>query len=218
MKIRELFLGLSDGGDWPTQAEVSARLEVTRQRIGQVVGADRERWAREPAVTALRAELLRTVQAAGGVMALPELADALAAARGTAVEAPDDRRRLASALVRLAFETEQGMASPRLHLRRAGRVALLACTPELAEYAERLGRVADAIADENPLPPPLAGLPAALRGRAARVPARVRAAEQRADHPPGRRRQRPRRRLVPAGTLPPGHGRPPRPAPRPGGA
>ena len=90
-----------------------------------------------------------------GVMALPELADALAAARGTALEAPDDRRRLASALVRLAFETEQGMASPRLHLRRAGRVALLACTPELAEYAERLGRVADAIAGENPLPPPL---------------------------------------------------------------
>ena len=33
--------------------------------------------------------------------------------------------------------------------------ALLACTPELAEYAERLGRVADAIAGENPLPPPL---------------------------------------------------------------
>ena len=88
-------------------------------------------------------------------MALPELADALAAARGTAVEAPDDRRRLASALVRLAFETEQAMASPRLHLRRAGRVALLACTPELAEYAERLGRVADALAGENPLPPPL---------------------------------------------------------------
>ena len=56
--------------------------------------------------------------------------------------------------MRLAFETEQGWPA-RLHLRRAGRVALLACTPELAEYAERLGRVADAIADENPLPPPL---------------------------------------------------------------
>ena len=49
----------------------------------------------------------------------------------------------------------RGWPSPRLHLRRAGRVALLACTPELAEYAERLGRVADAIAGENPLPPPL---------------------------------------------------------------
>src|SRR5262249_10494477 len=146
---------LSDGGGWPTQSEVSERLEVTRQRIGQVVGADRERWAREPAVTALRAELLRTVQAAGGVMALPELADALAAARGTAVNAPADRRAWASALGRRAFEPGQIWASPRLHLRRAGGVALLACTPELAEYAERLGRVADAIAGENPLPPPL---------------------------------------------------------------
>ena len=47
------------------------------------------------------------------------------------------------------------MAEPPLHLRRAGRVVLLACTPELAEYAERLGRVADALAAEDPLPPPL---------------------------------------------------------------
>ena len=66
--------------------------------------------------------------------------------RRTWRETYERSRRLASALVRLAFETEQGMASPRLHLRRAGRVALLACTPELAEYAERLGHVADAIA------------------------------------------------------------------------
>ena len=191
-------------GDWPSQAEVSARLDVTRQRIGQVVGADRERWAREPAVTALRAELLRTVQAAGGVMALPELADALAAARGTAVEAPDDRRRLAAALVRLAFEAEQGMAEPP-PAPAAGRAGslLLACTPELADYAERLGRVADAMAGENPLPPPLRVFQRLYEVAQPEFPPECAAAEQRADHPPGRRRQRPRRRVVPAGTLPP---------------
>ena len=142
------------------------RLEVTRQRIGQVVGADRERWAREPAVTALRAELLRTVQAAGGVMALPELADALAAARGTALEAPDDRRRLASALVRLAFETEQGMASPRLHLRRAGRVAAAGLHARAGRVRRAAGPGGRRDRGREPAAAAPAGLPAALRGRA----------------------------------------------------
>ena len=84
------------------------------------------------------------------------------------------------------------MASPRLHLRRAGGVLLLACTPELAEYAERLGRVADAIAGENPLPPPLRVFQRLYEVAQPEFPPDCAAAEQRADHPPGRRRQRPR--------------------------
>ena len=82
------------------------------------------------------------------------------------------------------------MASPRLHLRRAGRVALLACTPELAEYAERLGRVADAIAGEDPLPPPLRVFQRLYEVAQPEFPPELPAAEQRAAHPPGRRRQR----------------------------
>ena len=37
------------GGDWPSQAEVSARLDVTRQRIGQVVGGRPRALGAEPA-------------------------------------------------------------------------------------------------------------------------------------------------------------------------
>ena len=36
MKIRELFLGLSDAGDWPTQSEVSARLKRPQSFIASI--------------------------------------------------------------------------------------------------------------------------------------------------------------------------------------
>ena len=217
-KIRELFLGLvRRAGTGRASPRSSARLDVTRQRIGQVVGADRERWAREPAVTALRAELLRTVQAAGGVMALPELADALAAARGTAVEGPGrpPAPGLGPGAAGVRDRAGDGQPPPAPAAGRPGRAAGLHARAGRVRRAAGPGGRRDR--GREPAAAAAAGLPAALRGRAARVPARVRAAEQRADHPPGRRRQRPRRRLVPAGTLPPGHGRPPRPAPRPGG-
>ena len=97
--------------------------------------------------TAVSASLrpVRLIRSAGGVMALPELAEALVALRGTAQEEPGARARLASALVRVAYEAEQAKAEPKLHLRRSERGLLLAVTPELAEYAERLGEVADAL-------------------------------------------------------------------------
>ena len=153
-------------GDWPSQSEVSARLEVTRQRIGQVVGADRERWAREPAVTALRAELLRTVQAAGGVMALPELADALAAARGTAVEAP--RRPPAPGLgpgaAGVRDRAGDGQPPPAPAAGRPGRAAGLHARAGRVRRAAGPGGRRDR--GREPAAAPLAGLPAALRGRA----------------------------------------------------
>jgi serine/threonine protein kinase len=154
--IRAAFLGLGEprGGryDWPTQADVVAHLHKKRQQVSQAVAADRDRWSRDRQVAAVRDDLLRLIRAAGGVTALPELADALIALRGTAAEDPDARARLASALVRAAYEAEQARAEPKLHLRRAGAALLLAVTPELADYAERLGRVADALAAEDPLP------------------------------------------------------------------
>src|SRR5262249_51634656 len=48
---------------------------------------------------------------------------------------------------------EQSLAEPRLHLTRSGTSFVLACTPGLADYAVRLGAAADAIADEDSLPP-----------------------------------------------------------------
>ena len=122
-------------------------------------------------------------------MPLAEAIDALLAARRTTLEDPAERRRLASALIRAACETEQAMASPRLHPRRAGRGLLLALTPELADYAERLGRVADEIAAEDPLPSSLRVFQRLYEVAPARRPARLSAPEQRPPPPPGRRRQ-----------------------------
>jgi hypothetical protein len=157
-KVAAALLGLVEGAthppeDWPILAEVAAWLDLSPDEVGKEVAALRDRWANKvPAVTALRNDLVAQVQAAGGVLPLDEAIDALLAARGTTLEDPEGRRRLASALVRAAYETEQAMASPRLHQRRAGRGMLLTLTPELAEYAERLGEVAEAIAAEDPLP------------------------------------------------------------------
>jgi serine/threonine protein kinase len=165
LKIRKGYLGLDragpDGDDgtgpdgrieWPTQAEVAARLRKKRQQVSQVLGADRERWSRDRHVTALRDDLLGLIRSAGGVMTLPELAEALLTLRPADQADLRERPALAAALVRIAYEAEQAKAEPKLHLRRARAGLLLALTPELAAYAEELGRVADALAAEDPLP------------------------------------------------------------------
>ncbi len=59
----QVLLGLSDAdaattlGAWPSQTEVAAELGVTRARVGQVTITARQRWKRQPALTALRAEI-----------------------------------------------------------------------------------------------------------------------------------------------------------------
>ena len=159
LAVRRAYLGLDDGPDgppgWPTQAEVAARLGKKKQQVGQALKADRDRWANDPAVTALRDELRGMIAAAGGVSPLAELAEALVASRGGAADDPVAGRRLAAALVRVAFEAEQTLTGPRIVLRRTGGSVLLARSPELAEFADRLGRVADELAAEDPLPPSL---------------------------------------------------------------
>jgi serine/threonine protein kinase len=156
LKIRRAILGLEDGtAPWPSQAEVALKLRKNRQQVSQVIGADRERWSRDRHVTLLRSEILRTIQSSGGVMTLDELTAALISARGTVLEQPDAQVRLGAAMVRLAYETEQFLASPRLHLQRAVKGPLLALTPDLGAYALRLGEVAEVIAKEDPLCPSL---------------------------------------------------------------
>jgi serine/threonine protein kinase len=156
-RIRLALLGLepADGAaeNWPSQAEVATRLGLSRQRIGQALTADRRRWLKEPAVTALRDQVLQQVQKWGGVMAGREVIEFVLASRGFDYADPARAPRLASALVRVVYEAEQSLADPRLHLTRAGTSFVLACAPELADYAVRLGAVADAIAGEDPLPP-----------------------------------------------------------------
>ena len=156
-KIRTSFLGLGDIegglGDWPNQNEVAAEQGLTRQRVSQVVTAEREKWARDRQVTTLLDDIMGLVRSSGGVMTLAELADALVALRGSSLERHADRTRLASGLVRVAYEAEQAKAEPNLHLRRVGRGLILAASPALADYADQIGKVADELAAEVPLPP-----------------------------------------------------------------
>ena len=125
-------------------------------------------------------------------MALPELVEALVAPGARPWRSPARGRGWPRRWSGSAYEAEQAKAEPQLHLRRAERGLLLAVTPELAEYAERLGEVADALAAEDPLPPPLRVFQRLYEVAPPRIPARLPAAEQRPAPPPRRRRQ-PRR-------------------------
>ena len=156
--VRVAYLGLDnhaeagDGRDWPDGNQVGARMGLTRQRMSQILEDERGKWLRLGDVGSLRTDLVDLVRAAGGVMTLTELADALVALRGSGLAATDKRTRLATALIRIAFEADQTRAKPELVLKRSNAGLLLANSTELAEYAERLGVVADELAAEYPLP------------------------------------------------------------------
>ena len=57
---------------WPSQTDIADALHVTRARVGQVVTADRNRWSKDPLITAFRHELCEQIQRLGGVVTIPE--------------------------------------------------------------------------------------------------------------------------------------------------
>jgi serine/threonine protein kinase len=149
------LLGLEPALDhrWPSQADVARCIDVTRARIGQLVGKFQQRWSKDPAMTKLRAEMADILHTAGGVMSVGELCEAVLAARGSVQDAPH-RTQLATAVTRAAVEVERIMADPRFMVRRDGACVLIATSQELADYAFRLGQCADRLAAEDPLAPP----------------------------------------------------------------
>ena len=167
---------------WPSQSDVARALDVTRARVGQIVGKFQDRWSKEPAMTQLRADLVDIVAGQGGVMTVPELVEAVLLARGSSQDEPR-RTQLGGVVVRAAVEVERVMSEPRLVVRRDGDCILVAQDATLAVYARRLGEVADQLADEDPLvasarvverlrevpPPPEASLPDARLIRLAAV-------------------------------------------------
>lgn len=164
-----LLLGLPDGeGEhgsvldghrffWPSQTEVAEKLDVTRARVGQIVGKARGRWQKLAAISTLRDEIAEVLRARGGVMTGRELRDALLSARGSAQREPV-RSQLAGAVLRAAIEAEVGIEEPRWIIRRSGRHLLVAIDDNdgemLADMAEQLGRRADALVAQEPLPSP----------------------------------------------------------------
>ena len=160
-KIRAGFLGVTapesqPSSQWPSQTDVADGLLVTRARIGQVLSGDRSRWSKDPLVTAFRHELCEQIQRLGGVVTIAEIIDLTILLRPAANTMETARQeRMASAVARATVETEDMMAQRRFQMRRVGGKIAVACTQELAAFAEKLGHVADQLAADDPLPPPL---------------------------------------------------------------
>ena len=138
---------------WPTQVSIATAMNLTRARIGQLLGKILAKSLKDPVITSVRRQLAESVEAQGGVATADELADLLVAARGSDLP-PPAARRTAAGIVRIAIEAEGLLVEPRLMLRREGRVMLVAKSAALADYAVRLGRSADRLAAAEPLATP----------------------------------------------------------------
>ena len=160
-KIRAGLLGVTapesqPASQWPSQTDVAEALLVTRARIGQVLSADRNRWSKDPLVTAFRHELCEQIQRLGGVVTIAEIIDLTILLRPAANTLESaQQQRLASAVARAAVETEDMMAQRRFQMRRVAGKIVVACSQELAVYAEKLGQVADQLAEADPLASPI---------------------------------------------------------------
>ncbi|UFP93619.1 BREX system serine/threonine kinase PglW [Gloeobacter morelensis MG652769] len=154
-RMLSALLGLDPELDevWPSQADLARHLDVTPAWISQLVHKLQSRWAKEPAFTRLREDLLELLKGSGGAMTIRELAEIILLARGSALSEPR-RTQQAISVLRAAVEIERAMHQPRFVLRREKQQVLLALTQDLADYALQLGNAADRIADEDPLVPP----------------------------------------------------------------
>ncbi|MGW2655791.1 BREX system serine/threonine kinase PglW [Streptomyces sp. NPDC001478] len=159
-------------GVWPKQKDVADALGLSAGRIPQMLKTQRTRWKKNPAVRALRAEILELLRSLGRLASAAEIADALAVRRGTQLQEPEQRRALALAAVRAVVEVEQ-LVPQESEFRHApnrdatdegmgaGLLALevgeddapqTPSAPGLLDYAQRLGRVADRLAKLDTLP------------------------------------------------------------------
>jgi serine/threonine protein kinase len=159
--IRCSLLGLAPtttelASRWPSQTDVADTLGITRARVGQIVSADRSRWGKDPLITAFRHELCEQMWRLGGVVTVSELIDLTMLLRPVSKTLDAARQqKMASAVARAAVETEDMMAQRRFQMRRVAGKIVVACAQELAVYAEKLGQVADQLADADPLASPI---------------------------------------------------------------
>jgi serine/threonine protein kinase len=150
-RVLELILGRQStlADPWPTRAVLAGAVDVTRARVGQIFGKLLAAAARDELVSALREELVAIVGAHGGVMTAPELAEVFCETHEGGAS------REAMGIIRIAVDTEMLLAEPRLTpLRRDGETMFIAAETALAEYALRLGRRADRLAEAEPLASP----------------------------------------------------------------
>lgn len=148
----------------PQQA-LAEKLKVNRTGLQEALEAARERWSRQPWMTALRDDIARLIDKHSGVMTGKELAEAVLSARGSVADG-DERYRLASAVAYSAIETEAVREGARFTLFRDGERVLVVATESLgeqyqasvqarAQYVKRLGTRCDDLAAADPLLAPI---------------------------------------------------------------
>jgi len=156
--VFDAYLGLSDakkdeasGLAWIGQSDLATKLGVSRARVGQVITKARERWIKTSLFTRLRQTVADVIASKAGVVTHEELIAALLHLRGSALPDPE-RWRMASAVARVAVEAERELTEPRfLDYRRQGKI-FVALRPDCAHFAQTLGKLADQLASEEPLP------------------------------------------------------------------
>jgi len=148
-----LSLDLDWNKFWPSQTDVARHQNLNPAAIHGVLKSAIARWQREPALTAFRQDLVDLVSGEGGVCVVDELPPAALAARGSGQEEPL-RSRQALAVVRAAVEVERAAAEPRLSVRRVHDKVFVATTQAAIDLAVKLGRLADTLAQQDPLLPP----------------------------------------------------------------
>ena len=163
-------LGIEDGlGLLPAHREIAESLRAPPTGIAGAIRRARDRWSKHRWMAPLRDSVATLVAKYGGIMTVRELADALAATRGS-TETGEARLRLAGATAAAALEMESTREGPRYRLHRwdssSGAAALVLATQALdpaltasvearADWVRDLGTLADEIAGADPLLPPV---------------------------------------------------------------
>jgi serine/threonine protein kinase len=172
--VLRAVLGLPDDtgtpSAWPSQAEVAQRLGTTQATVSRNLTAAAAQWAGAGWLRPVRAEIVAALADNGRVMAAGELAAALRVQHGAGDDTPERTAAKAAAVLRAAIEAENsaGMRGtdgaedgPRMAVLRRDRTVLVALesfgadepsAAELGDYASLLGRRADELAGQDPLP------------------------------------------------------------------
>ncbi len=167
-RLMKGLLGLDPGATMPPYAPqqgVAETLKVNRTELQEALEAARERWSRQPWMTALRDDIARLIDKHSGVMTGEELAEAVLSARGSVADG-GERYRLASAVAYAAIETEAVREGARFTLFRDGEGVLIVGTESLgeqyrasvqarAQYVKRLSTRCDDLAGADPLLAPI---------------------------------------------------------------
>jgi hypothetical protein len=155
-RILAYYVGIDDDAPhWPTAGDVAVAMSTSRGSVAEVLEAARNRWHKSSDLNAIRAEIEILISGAGGVTTVDELSILLLGSRGSVKEDDVERMRRARATIRAAVELEMAVSPTRFAAYAEAKVAvLIAATPENAEYARRLGRAADKLGAESPLPSP----------------------------------------------------------------